>query len=119
VATIETIREEKMLEKSREISVHAAKRLNALKDKFAFVGDVRGIGYMMGVEFVKNRKTKEPDGDTLKALLKGCEENDLIMIGCGPFANILRFYPPLCATKEQIDRGIDIIEKVLAGTGKK
>jgi len=119
VATIETIREEKMLEKSREISLHIAKRLNALKDKFACVGDVRGVGYMMGVEFVKDRKTKEPDGDTLKALLKGCEENQLIMIGCGPFANILRFYPPLCVTKEQIDRGIDIIEKVLTETCKK
>jgi 4-aminobutyrate aminotransferase len=114
VATIETIREEKMLEKSRKISLHVTERLHALKEKFACVGDVRGLGYMMGVEFVKDRKTKEPDGDTLKALLKGCEENQLIMINCGPFGNILRFYPPLCVTQEQIDRGIDIIEKVLA-----
>jgi len=119
VATIETIKEEKMLEKSRKISVHVSKRLNALKEKFACVGDVRGVGYMMGVEFVKDRKTKEPDPETLTALLKGCEENGLIMIGCGPFANIVRFYPPLCVTKEQIDRGIDIIEKVLAKTRKK
>lgn len=119
VGTIETIREENLLEKSRELSVHVRKRLEALKDKFKCVGDVRGVGYMMGVEFVKDRRTKEPNADALGALLKGCEENLLIMIGCGPHGNILRFYPPLCATREQIDRGIDIMEKVLTQTGQK
>ena len=112
-ATIETIREENMLEKGRKISAHAMERFGVMAEKFDCIGDVRGVGYMMGVEFVKDRKTREPDPDTLKALLEGCREKQFIMINCGPFGNILRFYPPLCATREQMDRGLDIIEEVL------
>ncbi len=114
VATIETIREENMLERGDKIAQHALKRLKALMDKYECIGDVRGKGFMMGVEFVKNRKSKEPAPEILKELLERCLEKQLVLIGCGVYGNVLRFYPPLCVTREQIDRAIDTIDECLS-----
>jgi 4-aminobutyrate aminotransferase len=114
VATIETIREDKMLERADKISRHAMKRLKALMNKHKCIGDVRGKGYMLGVEFVKNRKTKEAAPEILTKLLDDCRRRNLIMIGCGVRGNVLRFYPPLCVTQEQIDRAINVIDECLA-----
>ncbi len=113
VATIETIREEGMLENGRKIAAHAAERLAVLKEKHDCIGDVRGVGYMMGVEFVRDRATKEPAPEILKDLLEKCREKNLVLIGCGPHGNVLRFYPPLCVTRDQIDHAIDTIDECL------
>ncbi len=114
VATIETIREDNMFEKAREVAKHARERLMQLMDKYDFIGDVRGVGNMVGVEFVKDRQTKEPAPEILSNLLEKARAKGVVMIGCGPFGNVLRFYPPLCITREQIDRIIDTIDECLA-----
>lgn len=113
VATIETIREENMLERSAEIARHAMKRLKALMEKHKCIGDIRGKGYMMGVEFVKDRTTREPAPEIFANLLQKCREKRLVLIGCGVYGNVLRFYPPLCVTQEQVDRAIDTIDECL------
>ena len=58
------------------------------------IGDVRGRGLMVGVEFVKDRATREPDTDTSEALIQACAEQGLLVLNCGTHHNVIRFLPP-------------------------
>ncbi len=78
------------------------------------VGDVRGLGLMVGVELVKDPNTRTPDPEAMKAVHAHGLENELIVISCGPDGNIIRFIPPLVTTAEELDRAIDTIDEALA-----
>jgi 4-aminobutyrate aminotransferase/(S)-3-amino-2-methylpropionate transaminase len=66
---------------------------------------------MIGVEFVKDLKTKEPAGDFSKKVIKKCYEKGVILIGAGLLGNVIRFLPPLVMTEEQAKYGMDAFEK--------
>ena len=75
------------------------------------IGDVRGLGLMIGVELVKNGR--EPDPDAWTFLSAHAREQRLLLLGCGPFGNVIRFIPPLCVTNEELDRAITILDEGL------
>jgi 4-aminobutyrate aminotransferase len=108
VATIEVIREEKLLDKSSAIGEGALARLRDLAAGHPVIGSVRGYGYMIGIEFVDERG--EPDGDACQNVLDYCLKKGLILIGCGMERNVIRFIPPLIATAEQVEKCLDILE---------
>ena len=116
VATIDLITEEKLLERGAKNSELMKKRLNDLKARYEFIGDIRGLGYMLAIEFVGKNKT--PDKAKCEAFLAGCLENGLIMIGCGADGNIVRILPPITATDAEIDEGMKLIEKSVAQLAK-
>lgn len=83
--------------------------LNYLKDlqkEVELIGDVRGLGLMIGVEFVKNRKTKEPAIEERDRILEKAFENGLALLSAGE--SVIRFVPPLIIEKEDIDAGLEI-----------
>jgi 4-aminobutyrate aminotransferase len=87
------------------------RRLEAMKERHHHIGDVRGKGLMIGVEFVKDRRTKmfaqkERDVITLRAFERG-----LVLLPCGH--STIRFCPPLTITKKEADAGLDIFEECL------
>ena len=71
------------------------------------IGDVRGLGAMVAIEFVKDRKTKEPAKEFNVNLVKRCVENGVILIYAGTHSNCLRYLVPLVITDEQLDEGLD------------
>ncbi len=77
------------------------------------IGDVRGLGAMVAIEFVKDRKTREPAREFTVNLVKRCVENGVILIYAGTHSNVLRYLVPLVITDEQLDEGLDVIEKQL------
>jgi 4-aminobutyrate aminotransferase/(S)-3-amino-2-methylpropionate transaminase len=77
------------------------------------IGDVRGLGTMVAIEFVKDRKTREPAREFTVNLVKRCVENGVILIYAGTHSNVLRYLVPLVITDEQLDEGLDVIEKQL------
>jgi 4-aminobutyrate aminotransferase len=111
LATIGVIEKEKLLENARLVGTHALERLADMKERFPSIGDVRGLGFMIGIEFVKGL---EPDTEVIRKVLARCLEKGLILIDCGVDKNIIRFAPPLITTREEIDRGLDIIEDAVA-----
>ncbi len=111
VATIKTIKEEGLLKKAEAISGNAIKRLNGMKGRYKVIGDVRGFGYMIGIEFVRDRK--EPYPEAVKNAIKGCLDRGLILIECGGEKNVIRFIPPLIITQGEMDRGLDIFEEAV------
>lgn len=111
VATIKTIREKGLLNKSETISQKAMNRLREMEKKYSAIGDIRGLGLMIGIEFV--RDGKEPDPEAAKRVIKGCLDRGLILIDCGGERNVIRFIPPLIVTEEEMNRGLDIFEEAV------
>jgi len=81
--------------------------------KHPLIGEVRGLGAMVAIEFVKDRQTKEPAKEFNVGLVKRCVENGLILIYAGTHSNVLRYLVPLVITDEQLDEGLGVIEEQL------
>lgn len=116
VAALETVKQintPEFLAKSVHVGDAIRTRLNAMADKFSCIGDVRGIGAMLVVEFVKDKKTKEPDMDFAMAVIKKSVANGLILIRAGLYTNCIRFLPPIVITDEQLHEGFDVIENAI------
>jgi len=91
-------------------------RLREMQSKYEVIGDVRGLGLMVGVELVKDRKTKEPAKELRDNILGECHKNGLIIMGAGAYHNVIRFLPPLNISEELLNRGLDIFEKAVKTT---
>jgi 4-aminobutyrate aminotransferase len=99
------------MENARVVGAHLKGRLSELMAKHRLIGDVRGLGLMIGVELVRNQATKEPASTERDEVVQNCFRRGLLMLGCG--VNTLRFCPPLVVTKEQCDTAIAILDDVL------
>jgi 4-aminobutyrate aminotransferase len=111
VATIQAMKEENMLENSRTRGIQLMTGLRHLQEEFPVIGDVRGIGLMVGVEF--RNENRQPDRETAKAVLHTCQEERLLLLTCGPWDNTIRFIPPLVVNEAQIDEGLVILARAL------
>ena len=115
LATIETIREDKLLERCNEMHPWVMERLRNLKKKYPVIGDIRGLGYMIGMELVL--QDKKPAPELASRLLKLCLEEGLVLISCGTWGNVIRFIPPLIATRDELEQGLNILEKAFQRLG--
>ncbi|HEU4318554.1 MAG TPA: aminotransferase class III-fold pyridoxal phosphate-dependent enzyme [Acidimicrobiia bacterium] len=106
-AVIDTMAD--LLPHARELSEHAFRRFNELADRYETVGDVRGLGLMIGVEFVEDAESRRPDAKAFQHVASHAFDNELIIIECGPDGNVLRFIPPLITTMEELDWAIDLV----------
>lgn len=111
--TVKLINTPEFLGKAIHVGNIITNRLTTMKDKFSCIGDVRGLGAMLVVEFVKDRKTKEPDMDFAMAVIKKSVANGLILIRAGLYTNCIRFLPPIVITDEQLNEGMDVIENAI------
>ena len=114
VAALETIRllEEELMANARIVGQHLKQRLIELAGKHRLIGDVRGLGLMIGMELVRDRATKEAASTERDEIVQLCFRRGLLMLGCG--TSTLRFCPPLVVTKEQCDVAVGILDDVLA-----
>lgn len=108
--TIELL-ERELVENSRVVGAYLEEGLNKLKDKYDVIGDVRGFGMMLGVEFVTDKKTLAPAPELRDKVEMACYEKGLIILGCG--ANSIRWSPPLILTKENVDVALEIFDEAI------
>jgi 4-aminobutyrate aminotransferase len=113
VAVMDTM--EALLPHARDLSKHAFERFHELSERHPTVGDVRGLGLMIGVELVTDPESRSPDEQAFKHVEKHALERELIMISCGPDHNVIRFIPPLITTREELDWAIDLVDEGLTG----
>ena len=119
VAAIETIKilqSETFLKRVNEVGTIIQTTLNQWKEKYKCIGDVRGLGAMQLVEFVKDRNTKEPDMEVAMAVIKDATANGLILIRAGLFSNCIRLLPPIAITDEQLKEGLLVLENAIASS---
>ncbi len=89
------------------------------KAKYKLIGDVRGVGAMRLVEFVKDRETKEPDADLTLEIIRDAIAHGVILIRAGLFSNCIRLLPPIVMTEEQLMEGLSVLEGAISRAHKK
>ncbi|MDR2771024.1 MAG: aspartate aminotransferase family protein [Clostridiales Family XIII bacterium] len=105
--------------KALRIAGKCMKRFNAWKDAYEFIGDVRGVGAMLGIEFVKTKAGKEPYADLVSAIVTEAWTRGLVLENAGTYGNAIRFLCPLCVTDAQLEAGLDIFEQSIEAAAKK
>ncbi len=110
-AILDIFEKENLVENALIIGEHMKKRLSDMKEKCRFLGDVRGNGLVMGIDIVRDKKTKERNPETTHKIISACCENGLLIGAVS--GNVLRVAPPLVITMEEADESLDIMEKVL------
>lgn len=113
IATIEVLKEENLIENSKILGEYALEKLKKLKLKHPAIGDVRGIGLMLGIEIV-HPLTGEPSGEGLMKILKSCLSKGVILYLSGNKGEVIRMMPPLTIDKEHLDQGISVLDEALS-----
>ncbi len=111
LATLEFMESKKLGEKAVEKGNYLMKRLNEMKEEYPLIGDVRGIGLMIGVELVE--VNKEPAADKREMIVRNALDGGLILLPAGD--SVIRFVPPLIISRIEIDKGLEIFESTLKG----
>ncbi len=109
LATIDVIEKEKLAQNAVKLGKHMRKRLDEMQDRFSKIGDVRGIGLMQATELVTSRKTKKPAAKYRDRVVEISYKTGLILLPCGTSG--IRYIPPLNITTEEMDAGLDVLEK--------
>lgn len=113
---MEIMKAEDYAGKAAAIGEKVMKRYNQMKEKYEEVGDVRGLGSMIGVEFVKTKEGKEPYPEFVSGVIQTALQKGLMIENAGSFGNVIRFLAPLCITDEQLETGLTIFEEAIQET---
>ena len=108
-AVIDVIEQEGLIERAEVLGKSIRTRWEQLAVDIPQIGDVRGLGSMIGVEMVSDRETRTPDGAYVERVMAECQRRGLITVSCGVYHNVLRHLPPLVITDEQLDEALDVL----------
>ena len=114
VATIDTIRDEGLLQNAKKSGEYLLSRLKELKAKHKMIGDARGLGLMTAIEFIVPGTDREPNSAAAKKFLNECLSKGLLMYPCGLYGHVVRLAPPLNVTRQQIDEAMSIADQSLS-----
>jgi 4-aminobutyrate aminotransferase len=112
LASMQVIKEEGLLEHTRETGRYAMERLEQLRKNYSVISSVRGTGLMIGIE-IRNPLTNEPDGEGVLKILDSALKKGVLFYLCGNSGQVIRMIPPLVVTKEEIDLGLDVLEEAI------
>jgi 4-aminobutyrate aminotransferase-like enzyme len=113
-AVVDIMRRERLEENALRMGALMKSRLLEMMEKSPYVGDVRGMGLVMGVELVKDKKTKEPAPDLTRKLIDLAADLGLLIGSVGVFGNVIRVAPPLVITEAEAYESLDIFEKAVS-----
>lgn len=108
LAVLDIFEEERMTEKAAHIGAFLMDGLRAIQRKYPIIGDVRGLGAMIGIEFVLDRQTKKPAKGERNRFIEACFQRGLLLLGAG--ASSIRLSPPLVLSDDDMRAGLSIIE---------
>jgi 4-aminobutyrate aminotransferase/(S)-3-amino-2-methylpropionate transaminase len=118
IAHIDVMQQEKLVERSNQLGAYLLKRLNELAETSLLVGDVRGRGLFIGIDLVKDRKSKEPATEEASRVVNELFQRGLLVGTSGVYSNVLRLMPPLIITKEEINTALTLIEDSIRAVEK-
>jgi 4-aminobutyrate aminotransferase/(S)-3-amino-2-methylpropionate transaminase len=112
LATLDVIEEEGLLARAREVGQAIRQRLAPLQAEFPQLGDVRGLGAMIGLEFVRDG-AKTPNREVVEAIVAYAREDGLILLPTGTYGNVIRLLPPLRLSDEALEEGCSTLERAI------
>ena len=113
LAVLNLFKKKDLLSRAEKIGKKVSEKFAEFKESYPVVGDVRGLGAMVGMELVLDRKTKEPATALTKKLISLCCEKGLLLISAGTYSNIIRTLMPLVITDDQLNDGLTILGEAL------
>jgi len=114
LATIEVIERENLAHNAKVVGDYLREKLAGLQERYEVIGDVRGMGLMQALEFVKDRKTKEPDAQAVMKIFEETKKQGVLVGKGGLYGNVIRLGPPLIATKDHVDELVNALDAGLA-----
>jgi 4-aminobutyrate aminotransferase/4-aminobutyrate aminotransferase/(S)-3-amino-2-methylpropionate transaminase len=114
LAVLDVIESEQLLERSRRLGEHMRGRLQALAARYPAIGDVRGLGMMVAIEFFSDAGRRKPAPEIAKAVVAEAVRRGLLLLSCGVHANVIRIMAPLTIPDGILDEGLGVLEDVLA-----
>jgi 4-aminobutyrate aminotransferase len=114
LATIEVIERENLAHNAKVVGDYLREKLAGLKERYEVIGDVRGMGLMQALEFVKDRKTKEPDPQAVMKIFEETKKHGVLVGKGGLYGNVIRLGPPLIATKDNVDELVTALDAGLS-----
>ena len=112
-AVLDIYEKEPLVENSAKMGAYMKPRLTAMAEKCPYLGDVRGMGLVMGLEFVKDKKTKQPAPELIHPLIDDAANHGLLIGSVGFYGNVIRVAPPLTITQAEADESLAIMEGCL------
>lgn len=109
LATIDIIEKESLCKNSEKLGKYLKNELLSIKNKYKFIGDIRGLGLMIGIEIVDQKNNPNPK--LVKKILKSALDRKLILISCGSDYHVVRLIPPLNINKKDLNKGLNILNK--------
>jgi 4-aminobutyrate aminotransferase/(S)-3-amino-2-methylpropionate transaminase len=113
LATIEYMQKINLNQRGTEVGKVLTARFKKMQAAHPEIGDVRGLGAMVAMEFVKNGDPRQPDGELCDRIVGECARRGLVLVGAGTYKNIIRVLCPLVITDENLNAGLDILESVV------
>jgi 4-aminobutyrate aminotransferase/(S)-3-amino-2-methylpropionate transaminase len=113
LAVLDVFEEEGLLERSQQLGERIRERMVSWQERFDAIGDVRGLGAMLALEFVRDRGTKEPDPELATAVVEAAAERGLLLLKSGIYSNCIRVLCPLVLSDAELDEALDVWEDAL------
>jgi 4-aminobutyrate aminotransferase len=116
LANIKVIESQQLLAHCRQMGEQMRARLLSLAEKFLFIGEIRGIGLMNGIEIVD--ANKQPDGDLAARIIEECFKRKLLLLDCGAKDHVLRLLPPLNVSADELNKALTILEEAFVSVSQ-
>jgi 4-aminobutyrate aminotransferase/(S)-3-amino-2-methylpropionate transaminase len=113
LGAIETIEEDKLVERASHIGKILSTSLNALAEKYSIIGEVRGRGAMQAIELVE-AGTKTPNPAAMATIIKYCQSKGVLILTAGTYGNVIRFLPPIVISDELLKDALGVLEEAFA-----
>jgi 4-aminobutyrate aminotransferase/(S)-3-amino-2-methylpropionate transaminase len=108
-AVLEVIEEEGLAERAGHLGKVIRERWEEIARDVPAVGEIRGVGAMVGVEMVKDRTSREPDAEFVSRLIGNAAQRGVVAVSCGVYKNVVRHLVPLVITDEELEEGLDVL----------
>jgi 4-aminobutyrate aminotransferase/(S)-3-amino-2-methylpropionate transaminase len=119
LAVLDEVANDDFRTRADELAERIRAGLDAIASRVDAVGEVRGIGPMLALELVEDRKTKSPAAELASATTAAARERGLILLSCGLYGNVIRILVPLVVSDEDLDRGLELLEEALVDAGSR
>lgn len=114
LAVLDAFEQDGLLERAQALGARLRDGLDALAQRHAVIGEVRGVGFMQAIEIVTDRASRKPDAARAQRIIDRAREAGLLIIKCGVHRNVIRFLAPIVTTDAQLDDGLAILDRALA-----
>jgi 4-aminobutyrate aminotransferase/(S)-3-amino-2-methylpropionate transaminase len=114
IAVLDVIEEEALVERATHIGKAIEDRWEEVSAETPEIGEIRGLGAMIGVEFIKDPETKEPHPELVGKIIQHAVQNGVVSVNCGIYRNVLRHLIPLVISDEELEEGLDVLADAVA-----